>query len=77
MTLRDLINNGVTIQGNIKIQCCGEEYFPEVYYEGIIDLDGIAAIEKYLDRDITYIYPYIVVINKVSFGGICIEIEAD
>ena len=33
MTLRDMINNGVILQGLIKIQCWGKEDYPEIYYE--------------------------------------------
>ena len=78
MTIRDMINNGITLQGRVKIQCWTTEDYPEVYYEGNIDLDGTKEIEEYLDRRISYIFPYVVNVghrNPVWIGAICIEIE--
>lgn len=77
MTIRDLINNGVTIQGHLKIQCWGPLDFPDIFYEGNIEIDGFNKIEKYLDRDINYIFPYAIKIGNVSIGAICIEIEEE
>ena len=77
MTLRNMIDNGINIQGLIKIQSWGDKDYPEVYYEGNIEIDGMEAIEKYLDRDIQYIFPYVVKIGIVSVGAICIEIAEE
>ncbi len=80
MTIRDMINNGVTLQGHVKIQCWGPLDFPDIFYEGNIEEDGFNKIEKYLDRDIKYIFPYVINIgqrNPVWHGAICIEIEEE
>jgi len=81
MTLRDLINDGVTIQGNIKLQCWVDEINPDIYYEGDIGTDGFHEIpEKYWDREITYIFPYVVNVGvrvPTWVGAICIELEGE
>lgn len=68
MTINDLLEN-VTLQGFIKIQNFeGDE--PTIYYEG--DAKDIKRnMEDYMDRKITYIFPY----NTGYFGAICVEIE--
>lgn len=74
MTLRDLKEAGIEIAGYRKVQYWEEDdrypAFPTVYYEGtdFSDMD-----EKYLDRNITCIFPY----NTGSFSGITIEIEKE
>ena len=77
MTLRDLMDNGVMIQGCIKLQCWKANMdYPVIYFEGFID-NGLKPIEKYLERDITYIFPYETYIGGVSVPSICIEIEEE
>ena len=77
MTIRDMIDSGIVIQGQIKIQCWGNEDLPDVYYEGNIDFDGTKAIRRWLDREIEYIYPYVVCVGRVTVGAICIEVESE
>lgn len=82
MTLRDMMDAGVILQGQIKLQCWGNKDYPDVYYEGNLEVDPISVIEKYLDREITYIFPYVVNIGgvidgRVSVGAICIELEEE
>lgn len=74
MTLREMINNGVVLQGYVKIQCWENVDDLNIYYEGYIDEDGAKEIEEYLDRDITYIFPYVINLGKCVIGAICIEL---
>lgn len=66
MTIRDFINTGIEIQGHINIKCIEEE---KIYYNG--DLFYAENFREVLDREITYIYPYI---TEDNLAGICIEI---
>ena len=77
MTIRDMIDAGIVIQGQIKIECWGTEGEPEIYYEGNIEFDGTKAIKRWLDREIEYIYPYVVRFERVTIGAICIEVKEE
>jgi hypothetical protein len=77
MTLREMIDNGVTFEGYVKIQCWENENNPTIYYEGYINEDGTKAFEEYLDRDVRYIFPYVINVGKCVIGAICIEIEEE
>ena len=75
MTLRDILDQCVTVEGWIKVQCWKNDKpvdKPVICYEGY----GLnhSAIEKYLDRDIIYIFPYMVTNNEAA---ICIELEEE
>lgn len=71
MTLRDLIDSGITIEGYIKVQCWENESYPEIYHEGYY-LSGIQ--EEYVNKKISYIFPWTVSDHE---AGICIELEYD
>jgi len=77
MTLRDMINNGITLQGRVKLQRWECDSYPTVYYEGNIDEDPTSEFEEYLDREIDYVYPYVVNIGKVWIGAICVELAEE
>ena len=68
MTIRDLLDSGVTIQGYTEIKCVEEK---KEYYHGdfafVCDFDS----NDFLDREITFIYP---VMYDNDMPGICIEI---
>ena len=67
MTLRELLESGIVIEGYRKIQCWENEDNPTVYYEG----DCWDDMSDYMDREIAYIFPY----NPIpSMAGICIEL---
>lgn len=66
MTLRELLESGIVIEGYRKIQCWGSEDNPTFYYEGY----G-RDLEKYLDREVSYIFPYNPILNEAA---ICIEL---
>ena len=67
MTLRDLIESGINIEGYIKIQCWEDEDNPAIYVEG--NNNSIDIPEEYMDREIAYIFPY----NTGCEAAICIE----
>ena len=72
MTLKDFLKSGIVLEGFRKIQCWENEDGPTIYYEGF-DNKGI-ELEEYMDREITYIFPY----NPTPFEpGICIELAED
>jgi hypothetical protein len=69
MTLRDFVESGIELDGYRKVQCWQDETSPTIYYEGY----GFDVSKEYMDRNITYIFPY-----ERSFGdglAICIELE--
>lgn len=67
MTLRELLESGIVIEGYRKIQCWENENSPTIYYEGSNEGD----LEEYMDREISYIFPY----NPTPcMAGICIEL---
>lgn len=68
VTIRDLLDSGIEFEGYIKVQCWETENNPEIYYEGynILDMN-----HKFLDREVRYIFPYIVRNNE---AGITIEV---
>ena len=70
LTLRDLIEAGIEIEGWKKVQCWEDEDNPTIYHEGYSfhDMD-----QKYLDRNVRYIFPY----NTGSEAGITIELEEE
>lgn len=68
MTLRELLESGIGIEGYRKIQCWDDEDNPTIYHEGYDQGD----LKKYLDREITYILPYTLTQNEAA---ICIELE--
>lgn len=68
MTLRELLEGGIVIEGYSKIQCWETEDNPTIYHEGT----SAGNLEEYMDREIAYIYPY----NPTSYeAGICIELS--
>jgi len=52
LTLRNLREAGIEIEGYKKVQCWEDEDNPTIYYEGykLYDMN-----EKYLDRNVRYI----------------------
>lgn len=54
MTLRDMLNTGVTFKGHINIKCLEEG---NMHYSGNFENTGTKAIQDVLDREIRYIYP--------------------
>lgn len=68
MTLRELLESGIMIEGYRKIQCWENEDNPTIYYEG----NNSENLEDYLNRKITYIFPYN---HSPNESAICIELE--
>lgn len=66
MTLRELLESGINIEGYKKIQCWENEDNPTIYYEG----NGRNIPKEFKDREIAYIFPY----NTGSEAAICIEL---
>lgn len=69
MTLREILESGIVIEGHRKIQCWEDEDNPTIYYEGT----DANIREEYLDRDVAYIFPY----NAGSNPAICIELAEE
>ena len=70
MTLRELLESGIVIEGYRKIQCWESEDNPTIYYEGYNQGD----LEKYFDREVAYIFPYNPTPSKAA---ICIELAEE
>lgn len=70
LTLRNLLESGIEIDGYKKIQCWEDEDNPTIYHEGY---DFYGMDEKYLDRKVRYIFPY----NTGTEVGITIELEEE
>lgn len=72
MTLRELIERGIEIEGYRKIQCWETEDNPTIYHEGY---DFHPSLEQYMDWEVRYMFPYMV---SICEAGVCIElIEPD
>lgn len=67
MKLRDLFESGIVVEGYRKIQCWEDEDNPTIYHEGYHEGD----LEKYMDREIAYIFPYNPAPNEAA---VCIEL---
>lgn len=70
MTLRDFLESGITLEGYRKIQCWEDENEPTIYHKGYDEGD----LEEYMDREITYIFPYNTSPNEAA---ICIELAEE
>lgn len=68
MTLRDFLKAPYALEGYRKIQCWENEDAPTIYHEGY---DNTGLPEKYLDREISYIFPFNTSPNEAA---ICIEV---
>jgi uncharacterized protein YcnI len=74
MTLRDMIDSGIQIEGYVEIRCWENDTYPDVYYEGYdVDIDRSA---DYMDKEIAYIFAYE---DKRDENGvrICIELRKE
>lgn len=68
MTIRDLFDQCVEVEGWVKVQCWESEDYPDIYYEGY----GLRSIDqKYWDREIRYMFPFMVTPTEAA---ICIEL---
>jgi len=78
MTLRDLLNDGIEIQGRVLVQCLHEDD-TETLYEG----ESLYCKGDFLDRDVKYIYSNVHPIggwgdtNPVYVAKLVIEIEEE
>lgn len=70
LTLRNLRDAGIEIEGYKKVQCWEDEDNPTIYHEGF---NFYGMDEKYLDRNVRYIFPY----NDGEVPGITIELEEE
>lgn len=70
MTLRDLFESGIVIEGYRKIQCWDNEDSPVIYHEGYDE----GNIEELMDRKIAYMFPYNPSPNSAA---ICIELAEE
>lgn len=68
MTIRELLNSGIEIQGYVKIMICYEDTVKTVH-----ETFNIRTAGNYLDREIYYIYPK----NDKADGHIVIEVEGN
>lgn len=70
LSLRNLREAGIEIEGYKKVQCWEDEDSPTIYFEGynFYDMD-----EKYLERNVRYIFPY----DTETESGITIELEEE
>lgn len=70
MTLGELFESGIVIEGYRKIQCWEREDAPTIYHEGF----DAGDIELYYDREVLYIFPYS---SGTRDANICIEIREE
>ena len=70
MTLRDLLDSGITVEGLVKIQSWENDCYPTIYHED----DNTIPQGAWMDREISYMFPYSAASNKV---GICIELAKE
>lgn len=71
MTLRDIVDAGINIEGWRKIQCWEDYDNPTIYHEGY---DNGKSLREYMDREVAYIFPYAV---SDCESGICIELAQE
>ena len=81
MTIQDLLDQGICIEGSVKITSWDyEEEGENVHYDG---QDIREVPQEFRNRDIRYIFPFcktvtgVRVNHPVTVAGICIEVEAE
>ena len=68
MTLGDLFESGIVIEGYRVIQCWEHEHRPTVYHSG----EDHGDIEHLYDREISYMFPFQ---YAPEIPGLCIELK--
>lgn len=81
MTIQDLLDQGICIEGSVKITSWDyEEEGENIHYDG---QDIREVPQEFRNRDIRYIFPFSKTIGYLPNGacqtvaGICIEVEAE
>ena len=81
MTIQDLLDQGICIEGSVKITSWDyEEEGQNVHYDG---QDIREVSQEFCNRGIRYIFPFCKVAagvhpaHPVTLAGICIEVEAE
>lgn len=78
MTIRDMIDAGITFEGHIRVK----EYRDSGDIKILYEQEDLFGDEPWMDKEVTYIYPY----SDTSIGlfggwiehhGVCIEIRGD
>lgn len=72
MTLRELLNSGIIIEGFRKVQCWETEDNPTVYYEGTDS--GEDELAEYMERKVTYLFS---ITNGDNIPCIVIELSEE
>lgn len=57
MTLKELLNSGIIIEGYRIVQCWETEDCPTIYFEGTDS--GEEELEEYMEREVAYIFPIV------------------
>ena len=79
MTLRDLIDGTILIQGLVEVKCLNED--TECVFDG--DGEDLYELYDYLDREVSYIYTNVFPIyrpfssNPIYISKLIIEIEEE
>lgn len=77
MTIRDMLEDGIEIEGTVKVQSWENGDYPTIHFENDSYEFDIDEDDNYLDREIVGMFPYMIDIGKTFVCGICIELETD
>ena len=79
MTIRDMIDAGITFEGHIRVKAFYDNYNNE---EILYEQEDLFGNEPWMDKEVTYIYPYSdtsigLFGSRIEHHGVCIEIRGD
>lgn len=74
MTIRDMLDQGIEIEGTVKIQCYNYETNTiDILYEN--ESNDWDEEDEFLDMEVTGMFPYMLHLYGVDVAGICIEVN--
>lgn len=56
MTLNDIFESGICVQGAIKVQCWESEVEPTVYYDGFAAIFYPEEYDSIMNREVSYMF---------------------
>lgn len=76
MTIRDILGQGIEIEGTVKIQCYNSDTNTiDILYEN--EANDWDEEDEFLDIEIKCMFPYTFEMCGELISGICIELEVE
>lgn len=64
MTIRDMLEDGIEIEGTVKVQSWENGDYPTIHFENDSYEFDIDEDDNYLDREIVGMFPYMIDIGE-------------